>query len=255
MRTDWHSGIRDFCDHWRDAPMLQQTLQTLEVAFDQGNDTSIDAAKCIVECACQVLIRELDDPANPIKGWKDSPIRDENPNFKNWVSAAFKLLNITEGRDDLFSKVVSQHYKLTEELGNFRNRAGPVSHGKDGFARRLSDHHRRSALLAADAIVSFLHNAYLERVPDPVRTMEPYDRFEDANRRIDRAAAIRVIGVEEGFLQLEVGIGADETIPLSISPSLLLFGVDREAFKLAMELTAGIVLDEAPELAEEPQDG
>lgn len=228
--------------------MLQQTLQTLEVAFEEGNDASIDAAKCIVECACRILIQELDGPANPI-------IQDENASFGGLVSATFRLLNLVQKRDDPFSKVISQHYKLTEELGNFRNRAGPVSHGKDGFARRLSDHHRRSALLAADAIVSFLHNAYLERAPDPVRTMEPYDRFEDANRRIDRAAAIRVISVEEGFLQVEVGIGEDEVIPLSISPSLLLFGVDREAYKLAMELTAGIVSDEAPELAEEPQDG
>lgn len=44
-------------------------------------------------------------------------------------------------------------------------------------------------------------------------------------------------------------------IPLSIRPSLLLFGVDREAYKLAMDLTAGVALEEALETAEEPQDG
>ena len=48
-----------------------------------------------------------------------------------------------------------------------------------------------------------------------------------------------------------VAIGEDEVIPLTISPSQLLFGVDREAYKLAMNLTASIVPQDAAEVDEE----
>jgi hypothetical protein len=66
MRENWYPGIKAFSAHWRQAPMLQQTLETLEREFGDDNDACIDAAKAFVECACRLLIQELDDPLNPI---------------------------------------------------------------------------------------------------------------------------------------------------------------------------------------------
>lgn len=249
MNQDWYPGIKAFCDHWSHAPMLRQTLESLELQFDEENDGCIDAAKAVVECACQVLVTELDDPSNPIKKWKDSPILSDQPSFKDWISAAFRLMRLVESKSDPFSKVISQHYKMTDALGEFRNAAGPLSHGKDGFAQRLSVHHRRSALLAADALVTFLHSSYLERTPDPVRTLEPYERFGEVNEKIDYASAFRVVSSENGSLDLEILIGEDERIPLSVTPSQLLFGVDREAYKLAQNATASVEM--LPEEVEE----
>lgn len=234
MTADWYPGIKAFCSHWSHAPMLQQTFETLEREFADENDACIDAAKGFVECACRLLIQELDDPLNPIEKWPDSPIRNAHPSFNNWVSAAFRLMAIVERRDDPFSKVISQHYNLTEALGKFRDIAGTVSHGKEGLSNKLSAHHRRSALLAADAIVTFLHEAYLEREPDPVRTFEPYDRFRASNALIDRHAALVAEDDEDGYLQVRVLLPNDDEIPLSIEPSRLLFGVDREAYKQAL---------------------
>lgn len=229
--------------------MLKQTLESLELQFDEENDGCIDAAKAIVECACQVLIAELDDPTNPIKEWNDSPIKSKNPSFKAWVSAAFRLLRLVESKTDPFSKVISQHYNMTDALGEFRDAAGPLSHGKEGFAKRLSAHHRRAALLTADALVTFLHSSYLELEPDPVRSLEPYERFQEANEKIDYASAFRVVSAENGSLDLEILVGDDERIPISITPSQLLFGVDREAYKLAQNATASVEI--LPEEVEE----
>ena len=67
MSADWYPGIQAFCSHWRHAPMLQQTLDTLEREFADDSDASIDAAKALVECACRLLVEELDDPAAPLK--------------------------------------------------------------------------------------------------------------------------------------------------------------------------------------------
>lgn len=67
MSADWYPGIKAFCSHWRHAPMLQQTFETLEREFADENDACIDAAKGLVECACRVLIEELDNPLSPQK--------------------------------------------------------------------------------------------------------------------------------------------------------------------------------------------
>ena len=231
MSADWYPGIRAFCGHWKHAPMLQQTFETLEREFADENDACIDAAKGFVECACRLLIQELDDPLNPIREWPNSPIKNAHPNFKNWVSAAFRLLAIVERRDDPFSKVVSQHYDLTDALGKFRDTAGTISHGKDGLSRKLSVHHRRSALLAADALVTFLHESYLERELDPLLTFEPYERFKMSNVLIDEYATVRAEEDEDGLLHVVVILPGRDELPLAIEPSRLLFGVDREAYK------------------------
>lgn len=234
MSADWYPGIKAFSTYWRQAPMLQQTFETLEREFADENDACIDAAKGFVECACRLLVQELDDPLNPIASWPDSPVRGAHPSFNNWVSAAFRLLAIVERRDDPFSKVISQHYNLTEALGRFRDIAGPISHGKEGLSKKLSIHHRRSALLAADALVTFLHEAYLEREPDPIRTFEPYERFEASNDVIDEFASLRSEVDEEGLLRAVVTLPSRDEVSLTVETSRLLFGVDREAYKLVL---------------------
>ena len=228
MSADWYPGIRAFCTHWKHAPMLQQTFATLEREFTDENDACIDAAKGLVECACRVLIEELDDPLTPIK-----PEAADTP-LGHLVGIATRLLDLGAVRDRAFSDLIKQHNKLTETLRVLRNEAGTVSHGKDGFIAKLSAHHRRSAMLAADAIVTFLHEAYLEREPDPVRTFEPYERFEAANTMIDEFAALRAETDEEGLLQVVVRLPGGEEVPLAIETSRLLFGVDREAYKLVL---------------------
>jgi hypothetical protein len=236
LSSDWYPGIERFCGHWKHAPMLQQTFETLKQTFAEGNDACIDASKSLVECACRVIIENLDDPVNPIKAWKDSPIKAEMPGFKDWVSAALRLLELTESRDDPFSKLLSQHFKLVDELGRFRNLAGPISHGKQGFAQKLSAHHRRAALLAADALVTFLHEAYLEREPDPVLTLEPYELFPRSNALIDFHVEADAAGNEDGWVDLSFRLPDGETLDITVEPSRLLFGVDREAYKYVLGL-------------------
>ena len=144
------------------------------------------------------------------------------------------MLDLGEVRDRAFATLIKEHNRLADALRVFRNEAGTVSHGKDGFIRKLSVHHRRAALLAADAIVTFLHEAYLEREPDPVLTLEPFDRFAESNATIDEYASIIAEADEDGILRALVLLPNDEEITLTVEPSRLLFGVDREAYKLAL---------------------
>lgn len=231
MSADWYPGIRTFCAHWGHAPMLQQTFEALEREFNENSDASIDAAKAVVECACRVIIDNLDNPTSPVKP------AEENPAFGAWVSAAVRVLELSEIRDEAFKKLISQHHKLTTTLGDLRNKAGTVSHGKDGFIAKLSVHHRRAALLAADAIVTFLHEAYLERELDAVLSKEPYERFKATNDVIDEYAGLRGEMDEEGIPRLFIVLPGKpplEEIELAAPVSQLLFELDREAYKVVL---------------------
>ena len=230
MSADWYPGIQAFCSHWRHAPILQQTLDALEREFAGDSDATIDAAKALVECACRLLVEELDDPAAPLR-----PTRTDIP-LAELLALATRMLDLGEVRDRAFATLIKEHNRLADALRVLRNEAGTVSHGKDGFIRKLSVHHRRAALLAADAIVTFLHEAYLERDPDPVLTLEPFERFAESNATIDEYAAIIAEADEDGILRARVLLPNDEEIPLSVEPSRLLFGVDREAYKLALNV-------------------
>lgn len=231
MSADWYPGIRSFCTHWGHAPMLQQTFEALEREFNENSDACIDAAKAVVECACRVIVDNLDSPISPVK-----PV-EENPAFGAWVSAAVRVLELSEIRDEAFKKLISQHHKLTTTLGDLRNKAGTMSHGKDGFIAKLSIHHRRAALLAADAIVTFLHEAYLERELDAVLSKEPYERFKATNVVIDEHAGLRGEMDEDGVPHLYIvlpGPYPREEIELSTAVSRLLFEIDREAYKVVL---------------------
>ena len=231
MSADWYRGIRTFCAHWGHAPMLQQTFEALEREFNENSDACIDAAKAVVECACRVIIDNLDSPTSPVK-----PV-EENPPFGAWVSAAVRVLELSEIRDDAFKKLISQHHKLTTTLGDLRNKAGTMSHGKDGFIAKLSIHHRRAALLAADAIVTFLHEAYLERQLDAVLSKEPYERFNATNQVIDEYAGLRGEMDEDGVPHLFIvlpGTHPRDEIELNTAVSQILFEIDREAYKLVL---------------------
>jgi len=208
--------------------MLRQTFDTLESEFEHDSDACIDAAKGLVECACRLIIEELDDPASPLK-----PTRADVP-LGELLGLATRALELGEIRDRAFANLIREHNKLADALRVLRNEGGTVSHGKDGFVRKLSAHHRRASLLAADAIITYLHEAYLEREPDPVLTLEPFERFTKGNALIDAHSSLVAEEDEEGGLTVTVTLPNKEEIPLAVSPAQLLFGVDREAYKLAL---------------------
>jgi hypothetical protein len=231
MSADWYPGIRAFCIYWRHAPMLQHTFEALEREFIGDSDACIDAAKAMVECACRVVVDNLDNPASPVRP------PEENPAFGAWVSAAVRVLELSEIRDDAFKKLISQHHKLTTTLGELRNKAGTVSHGKDGFIAKLTMHHRRASLLAADAIVTFLHEAYLERNLDAVLSKEPYERFQATNEIIDEFAGLRAETDDDGVPHIFIvlpGPHPRDEIELATAVSQILFETDREAYKLVL---------------------
>ena len=248
MTEAWYPGIKAFCSHWYDAPMLQQTLSSMEQEFTDEQDASIDAAKAIVECSCRILIEELDDPSAPLRPAKrDVPLAE-------LIGLVTRLLGLGEVRDLAFMKLIKEHNRLSDALRVLRNEAGTLSHGKDGFVEKLSVHNRRAAMLAADAIVTFLHEAYLEREPDQARTMEPIERFKVSSDLIDRHSHLSVKVDDDGILQAVVSLPTGDDVALAIATSELLFGVDREAYKLEVNACYEAAREEDSDQADRPDD-
>lgn len=213
--------------------MLQQTFEALEQTLNEDNDACIDCAKAIVEVFCRIVIDELDSSINPVKP------KASSPDFGEWVGAAVRVLKLGENQNNKFLKLVSQHHKLTTALGDLRNDAGPASHGRDGFLDKLSAHHRRSSVLSADAIVTFLHQAYLEAELDLVRTREPYERFDHLHRLIDTNVSLQAVVDEEGFLSVDVTLPTGDVLPLRVDASRLLYQLDRDAYVEALNAARG----------------
>lgn len=228
MTTDLCPGIREACSHWRDAPMLQQNLEALEQTLDQNNDACIDCAKTMVEVVCRVIVESFHTPLAPLR-----PVQ-ETPSLSDWLSAAVRALKLGDIRDEKFKKLVSSHHKLAGALNDLRNQAGPASHGKDPYLERLAIHHRRSAVLAADAIVAFLHKAYLDAQLDPTSSREPWERFADNNALIDAHVGLAVETDDEGVPSLRFLLPGGDVLPLTIEVSRLLYQLDREAYVEAL---------------------
>lgn len=235
MTLDWYPGLRAFCRYWDHAEMLQQTFATLEQEFAGDNDACIDAAKGIVECACRVIIDELDDPAHPLKP------AGADASIGALVGATNRLLKLSDIRDRKFADLVKHHNNLTDSLRELRNEAGTVSHGKGGFVAKLSAHHRRAAVLSADAIVTYLQEAYLETNVNLAQTREPYERFEKFNELIDTAVSLEVETDDDGDLAVRIRLPNGDILPISASPSRVLYQMDRAAYIEALNAVQSAV--------------
>jgi hypothetical protein len=224
LTLDWYPGMREFCRYWSHAEMLQQTFSSFEKEFASENDACIDAAKNMIDGACRIIIDELDDPTHPLK-----PQQADTPTGV-LVGVANRLLKLSDIRTRNFADLVKHHNNLTDSLRELRNEAGTMSHGKDGFVAKLSVHHRRAAVLSADALLTYLHEAYLETNFKLSQTREPYERFETFNKLIDDSVSLQVETNEDGDLAARIYLPDGDILPITASPSRLLYQMDRVAY-------------------------
>jgi hypothetical protein len=245
MTIDWCPGIREVCAHWSDTPMLRQTFEALEQSLDAENDTCIDCSKTVIEVVCRLIVDSFETPQTKL-----TPAQ-ETPSLSDWLSAAVKALKLGDIRDERFKKLVSSHNKLASALNDLRNSAGPASHGRDPFLQRLAVHHRRTAVLSADAIVTFLHQAYLDTQIDPLSSREPWERSEINNALIDLYVTVVIEEDNDGdvpTLRFLLPGGID--LPLRFEVSRLLYALDRGAYVEALNAARGAAENAVPEEVE-----
>ncbi len=230
---DWCPAMREVCSYWKNTPMLLQTFEAVELSLQQDNDTCIDCSKAMVESVCQLIISSFHSSKNLLLP------QNENPSLSDWLSSAVKALKLGDVRDDRFRKLVSSHHKLADALNNLRNDAGPASHGRDPYLKRLAEHHRRTAVLASDAVIAFLHQAYLDAKLNPEVSREPWERFVNQNELIDTYVGVRVDEDEPHQLIFKLPNG--DEISIQAEASRLLYLLDRSAYVEAFNAAKGMV--------------
>lgn len=234
MSLDWCPGIREACEYWHEAPMLQHTFKALEDALANQSDASIDACKGLVECVCLVLIDELDDSNAPLRP------EENDPAITKLLGVATRLLKLSDIRHRKFADLIKHHNSIADSLRELRNEAGPTSHGKDGFINTLSIYHQRAAAMSADAIVTFLHQAYLEAEKDLAKSREPYERFNQFHGLIDKGVAMQTNVDEDGFLVVDVMLPTKDTLQLRETASRILYHLDRDAYIEALNAVRAV---------------
>lgn len=82
-------------------------------------------------------------------------------------------------------------------------------------------------------------------------TLEPYEHFPKSNAVIDAHVVAEATGNDDGWLEVTLHLPGDETLDITIEPSRLLFGVDREAYKYVLGLCRDAPMPPADGDAEE----
>ena len=111
-----------------------------------------------------------------------------------------------------------------------------------------------SAVLAADAIVAFLHQAYLEALLDPISSREPWERFAEDNALIDAHVGLAVEAEDSYSPTLRFLLPGGDELPITIEVSRLLYQLDRDAYVEALNAARGVpapVVEQGGEQGEE----
>jgi len=143
----------------------------------------------------------------------------ESPNTAVLVKKAFQCLpasRFIESKDlDAVKKVAGSFASLGSTIGEFRNRYGPISHGKDPYANKIDEHLVIFTIASADLVASYL--VELDGYDMSHRTRLDYSDYPKFNQKIDDEQ--------------------DETVVVSgsvLNPSLCLFYADPEYYKEAL---------------------
>ena len=109
-------------------PCSNRPSKSSERTLAENNDACIDSAKAIVEVVSQIYFK--------IRPYLNSMRPAEKlPTFGAWLSATVRALKLGDVRHTGFQKLISQHKKLTDALGELRNDAGTAATGEKASSR------------------------------------------------------------------------------------------------------------------------
>lgn len=230
MGPETYPGITRFATFWADAPMVRHTFDAFVREADAENDAVIDAAKGMVECACRTVIHAVQGDMVGVLA------REKTQSLPTLQEAAVTALRLDDTRDAAFDKLVKSLHEVGKALMELRNKAGPLSHGKDGFLNSVSPGLRLSAVSAADAIITVLLEGYFDLEVDLTHSQLPYEQFEDRNRAIDEGTNINALDTPDpGTLEVSLTLPNGEAT-LKIPLSKLLFDNDRVLYGAVLEM-------------------
>lgn len=193
------------------AKAIEQNIEAIENAIERVPDFAFDLSKTLIESVCKTVLADLGQP--PDSNWDCPKLLKETTNRlpmlpRNHPDAA-------KARESV-EKTIRGLLQTVQGLCELRNSYGIASHGRDGFAPRLEVRQATLAAQAADTVVSFLYRIHRDSLSETPGERVYYEDHPEFNEAFDG--------------ENEMADLAD----LELSPSVVLFFADREAYKAAL---------------------
>ena len=190
---------------------IEQQIEAIENALEGIPDFAFDLSKTLVESVCKTILADIGQPAD--RKWDAPKLLREATNRLNLLPRNHP--NPANARDSV-EKTIRGMLQTIQGLCELRNSYGMASHGRDVFSTRLDLRQATLAAQAADIIVSFLYRIHRDALRQSPGTRVYYEDHADFNEAFDSDnELIRLGGLE-------------------LLPSQVLFHVDLEAYKTAL---------------------
>ena len=191
--------------------IIDLQVRAIEDAIDHMPDLAFDLAKTLVESVCKTILEDIGRPVDP--KWDAPKIMKETTTVLSMLPPGHP--NAAKTRASITKTLNGLHTTL-QGLCELRNDYGLSSHGRDGFSARLALQQAILAAQAADTIVSFIYRIHRETLMQTPGVRIYYEDHADFNDAFD---------LENETIRLG---------NLEFLPSRVLFHVDREVYKAAL---------------------
>ncbi len=193
------------------AESIEQQIHAIENALGSVPDFAFDLSKTLVESVCKTVLADIGQPADP--NWDAPKLLKETTIRLNLLPRNHP--NPAKARDSV-EKTIRGMFQTIQGLSELRNEYGMASHGRDAYSARLNLRQATLAAQAADTIVSFLYRIHRDALRKSPGARVYYEDHADFNEAFDSDNELIRLG------------------ELELLPSLVLFQVDLEAYKTAL---------------------
>ena len=190
---------------------IEQQIEAIENALERIPDFAFDLSKTLVESVCKTVLADIGQPADP--NWDAPKLLRETTNRLNLLPLNHP--NPAKARDSV-GKTIRGMLQTIQGMCELRNSYGMASHGRDVFSARLDLRQATLAAQAADTIVSFLYRIHRDALRQSPGARIYYEDHADFNEVFDSDNDLIRLG------------------RLELLPSMVLFQVDLEAYKTAL---------------------
>lgn len=190
---------------------VEQQIFAIEKALESVPDFAFDLAKTLVESVCKTILEDIGRPPDP--RWDAPRIMRETTTYLSMLPPGHA--HVASAQDSI-AKTLNGLNTTVQGLCELRSRYGIASHGRDGFSARLGLRQATLAAQAADTIVAFLYRIHRDALSQTPGARVYYEDHAEFNEAFDLDNEIVRIG------------------KLELLPSRVLFHVDREAYKAAL---------------------
>jgi hypothetical protein len=193
------------------AEAIEHQIHAIESALESVPDFAFDLSKTLVESVCKTVLADIGQPADP--NWDAPKLLKETTNRLALLPRSHP--DPVKARDSV-EKTIRGLLQTIQGLCELRNGYGMASHGRDSLSARLDLRQATLAAQAADTIVSFLYRIHRDALKQTPGTRVYYEDHAGFNEAFD-------------LVNETIRLG-----DLELLPSRVLFHVDREAYKAAL---------------------